>query len=192
LRAKTGSPNLGPTTRPPTNASGTPITRFPISKFTPNRRSLPGMNGKADGVAQLQDGSVLHNRSPLSQPTSAASHVSSPNTSIARSPNFMPQGGQISPSFGPIAPQSQPLRPTQPPQIRPQFNVRGGMIPQNISSAVSSASGGSSASVLTGSSTTGREAPSFFPSPFQNHYDQLGKLSRFFRPIRHRTVFVLD
>ena len=175
LRAKTSSPNLVPTRVPqgPPSApmAASPVSRFPSAKFA-NRRSLSALPAKVDGI-QTQGNGIIH-RSPLSQPTSA-SHLSSPIAPLAKSPNFMPQQGPHSPSFGPPVQQSQQLRPQQ---LRPQFNPpgRAGFVQHPLSSAVSSASGGSSGSALSGSSAGRGEPQNYYPSPFQNHYEQLGKL----------------
>jgi hypothetical protein len=163
LRAKGGSPNLGPTRMPVSAAPvSQPIQRYAVNKYAQNRRSLTGMP-KPDGVSPGLPPTI----SPRIQPT-PTSHISSPTTSITQSPNFLPQGGAISPSFGPIAQQSQQLRPP-PQQLRPQFN------PPQRPAAVSSTyptSAATIASALTANPGTG---PGYYPSPFQNHYEELGK-----------------
>jgi len=196
LRAKTGSPNLGPTrvpAAPPPLAQ--PIQRFAVNKFHQSRRSLTGLPPKAEGAPQVQPEGLLTQRSPLSHPT-PTSHLSSPTAHSTRSPNFLPQGGAISPSFGPLAQQGQQLRPQQP--LRPQPNIQ--QTPQQrppITTNYPGSSGVSTASSAAGSGITGSASASasqsnYYPSPFQNHYDQLGKLSRpLLRYCRHRTLFVL-
>jgi hypothetical protein len=177
LQAKTSSPNLVPTRvnqgPPSTPIAASPVSRFAVGKF-PNRRSLSALSTKPEGVQRPENG-IIH-RSPLSRPTTG-SHLSSPTGPQAKSPNFGPQGPTLSPSFGPAAPRSQQLRPQQ--QLRPHFNpppARPGFAQHPLSSAVSSASGGSTASVLSGSSA-GREPQNYYPSPFQTHYEQLGMAS---------------
>ncbi|KAL1595446.1 hypothetical protein SLS59_008379 [Nothophoma quercina] len=94
LRAKTGSPSLGPT-RPAASAHTSPnqppLQQRAILNRQQQRRSLQGPP-KADGTNGLPmiqpDGPIQ--RSPLSQPT-PGSHLSSPAQSATRSPNFMPQ-----------------------------------------------------------------------------------------------------
>ncbi|OCK81295.1 hypothetical protein K432DRAFT_295818 [Lepidopterella palustris CBS 459.81] len=199
LRAKTGSPNLGPT-RAPISANASPnqppIQRAMMNRQQQARRSI-GVPQKAEGVhglPHIQPEGVLPNRSPLSQPT-PGSHMSSPSTTAARSPNFLPQGGKsVSPNFGPVSQQQQHLRPQQPP--RPQYTPI--MAPQRpsvvtnhaSSSGLSSAStvGSGAGSVMTSSTSGGPAA--YYPSPFQSHMDQLGKLTRpLLSLLRHRAMF---
>jgi hypothetical protein len=141
-----------------------PIQRYAVNKYAQNRRSLTGMP-KPGGISPGLPPTI----SPRIQPT-PTSHISSPTTSITQSPNFLPQGGPISPSFGPTAQQNQQLRPPpQQQQLRPQFN------PPQRPTAVSSTyptSAATIASALTANAGTG---PSYYPSPFQNHYEELGK-----------------
>jgi hypothetical protein len=184
LRQKGDSPNLGPTRMQVPAPISQPIKRYAVNQFAAqNRRSLTGMPPKADGVAQIH----AANMSPLTQPT-PTSRISSPATSATKSPNFLPQGGALSPSFGPANGQQQ-LRP-QP--LRPHFTPQ--QRPANGPAAYpTSAPGIGGANGIQGSSGTGAPATSYYPSPFQNHYDQLGKLSHLLWPLlRHRALFVLD
>lgn len=201
LRAKTGSPNLGPTRAPAsanTSPNQPPLQRAMMNRHQQARRSI-GAPPKAEGVHGLpliQPDGALPNRSPLSQPT-PGSHLSSPSTTATRSPNFIAQGApSVSPNFGPMAPQQQHLRP-QPP--RSQYTpIMGPQRPSVVtnqppSSGLSSASTvGSGAGSVMSSSTSG--GPSgYYASPFQSHMDQLGKLTRpLLSPLRHRAMFVLD
>ena len=181
LHAKTGSPTLGPTRAPPTSApTSQPVQRYAIPKFPQNRRSLPP---KVDGPARPTAGNLMPSQSPQVQPV-AASHLSSPALSTAKSPNFVPQGGTMSPSFGSAAQQNQQLRSQPPPPpLRPHFGAqRPNIVTSYPGSTASSAS--TVGSAMSGGST-------YYPSPFQNHYDQLGKLSRF-AMFWHRALFVLD
>lgn len=174
------------------------MQRAIMNRHQQARRSI-GVPPKAEGVHGLpliQPEGVLPNRSPLSQPT-PSSHVSSPSTTATRSPNFLPQSGtSVSPNFGPVA-QQQHLRPQQP--SRSQYTPL--MAPQRpsvitnypSSSGMSSAStvGSGAGSAMTGSTSGGPSA--YYPSPFQSHMDQLGKLSRPLPSLlRHRAMFVLD
>jgi hypothetical protein len=162
------------------SAGPQPIQRYAVNKFAQNRRSISSLPSKADGVAHIQPNLMPH-QSPQSQ--AAASHLSSPALSSTKSPNFLPTGGAISPSFGPAAQQNQQLRP-QPP-LRPQFSA-----PQRPPSLVTTSYPGSSAASNAAMSGASSAGPHYYPSPFQNHYDQLGKYTRI--PIRHRTLFVLE
>ncbi|KAL1600587.1 hypothetical protein SLS60_006973 [Paraconiothyrium brasiliense] len=189
LHAKTGSPNLGPTQRPapPTASPNQPPLqqRAMMNRQQQNRRSLGGLP-KAEGVhglPMIQPDGAIPNRSPLSQPT-PGSHLPSPVASATRSPNFIPQGTSVSPNFGSIPPQQQPQRhqQLQPQQPRSQFTpVMGPQRPSLItnqppSNGISSASTGSGGSVMTQSSTSGGPQ-SYFPTPYSEHMNQLGKLT---------------
>lgn len=178
LQAKTGSPNLGPVQRPPQAATASPLQapiqqRAIMNRHQQARRSIVGMPQKVDGVQALSlvqpDG-----RSPLSQPT-PASHISSPSTTATKSPNFLPQPGAIqSPNFGPIAHQ-QHMRPAQQQQQPPRSQFA--QPPQRPSilthHQASGSSNGSGVAVHNGANTSQN---SYYPSPFQSHMDQLGKL----------------
>ncbi|KAF2817591.1 uncharacterized protein BDZ99DRAFT_470572 [Mytilinidion resinicola] len=124
LRAKTSSPNLGPTRAPASTVASPnqpPIQRAIMNRHQQARRSIGASGGSqkpegVHGLPVLQPDGALPNRSPLSQPT-PSSHLSSPSTTATRSPNFVPQiGSAISPNFGPVGHQQQHLRPQQPPR----------------------------------------------------------------------------
>jgi hypothetical protein len=191
LRAKTSSPNLGPTRAPPSATSSPnqpPIQRAMMNRHQQARRSI-GASGvsKPEGVhglPVLQPDGALPNRSPLSQPT-PGSHMSSPSTTATRSPNFVPHhpGSAISPNFGPVGPQQQHLRAQQPPRSsytpllppqRPSVITNHANAPSSGHSNVSTV--GSGAGNAMAGSTNG--APAYYPSPFRSHMDQLGKLTR--------------
>jgi hypothetical protein len=191
LRAKTGSPNLGPT-RPAASAHSSPnqapLSQRAVMNRQQQRRSLQGPP-KADGPNGLPmiqpDGPIL--RSPLAQPT-PGSHLSSPAQSATRSPNFMPHGHSVSPNFGPMPLQQQPLRPQPPrsnftPVMGPQRpSILTNHPPTNGLSSASTV--GSSGSGITQSSGTGFQ----FQTQFTDHMSQLGKLSRFLSFLRYRTM----
>jgi hypothetical protein len=192
LRAKTGSPNLGPT-RPAVSAHSSPnqppLQQRAILNRQQQRRSLQGPP-KADGTNGLPmiqpDGPIQ--RSPLSQPT-PGSHLSSPAQSATRSPNFMPQGHSVSPNFGPVPPQQQQQQQPQPQQLRPQpprsnFNpmMAGPQRPSVITNQAP-------ANGIQGASTVGGHAngitqssgpSSFYQSQYSDHMNQLGKLTPIF------------
>jgi hypothetical protein len=186
LRAKNGSPNLGPT-RPAASAHNSPnqapLSQRAVLNRQQQRRSLQGPP-KADGISGLPmiqpDGPIQ--RSPLSQPT-PGSHLSSPAQSATRSPNFVPHGQSVSPNFGPVPPQQQPLRP-QP----PRSNFTPIMAPQRPSILTNHPpSNGISRAPPVGNGTNGISQNSStgfqFQTQFTDHMTQLGKLSRpFFFP----------
>jgi hypothetical protein len=184
LRQKGGSPNLGPTRMPINAPISQPIQRYAVNKFAAqNRRSLSGLPPKADGVAQIQAAHM----SPQSQPT-PTSRITSPATSATKSPNFLPQvgNGHISPSFGPQPPQLRP----QP--LRPHFSAPQRPQPSPTSAYPPNGSAPNSAGGMNGNTGPGASASTFYQTQFQNHYDQLGKLSPWLLPmLRHRALFVL-
>ncbi|KAF2114414.1 hypothetical protein BDV96DRAFT_494673, partial [Lophiotrema nucula] len=187
LRAKTGSPNLGPTRAPvsaTTSPNQAPLQQRAVMNRQQQRRSI-GAPPKAEGphgLPMIQPDGALSNRSPLSQPT-PGSHLSSPAISATRSPNFMPQAATVSPNFGPVPQQQQqqqlrsaPPRSTYTPMMGPQ---RPSLITNHPpSNGLSSAStvGSGAGSAMTQSSTSGGPQ-SYYHSPFQSHMDQLGKLT---------------
>ncbi|KAH7382331.1 hypothetical protein BKA66DRAFT_418174 [Pyrenochaeta sp. MPI-SDFR-AT-0127] len=172
LRAKTGSPNLGPT-RAPASAHNSPnqppLQQRAILNRQHQRRSLQGppKGDASNGLPMIQpDGPIQ--RSPLTQPT-PGSMLSSPAQSATRSPNFVSHGQSVSPNFGPLPPQQQPLRPQPPrsnfaPMMAPQ---RPSLITnQTPSNGIPNASTvGNSASGITQSS-----GPSaFYQTQFTDH-----------------------
>jgi hypothetical protein len=177
LRAKTGSPNLGPT-RAPASAHASPnqapLQQRAILNRQQQRRSLQGPP-KADGSNGLPmiqpDGPVQ--RSPLSQPT-PGSHLSSPAQSATRSPNFVAHGQSVSPNFGALPPQQ--LRP-QPP--RNNFTPMMGAQRPPLAANQQPPNGLPNASTV-GHSVNGMTQssgpPSFYPSQYSDHMSQLGKL----------------
>lgn len=193
LQAKTGSPSLLPARAASANASPSmpPLQQRAILNRQQQRRSVGGpLKDGTHNLPMLQpDGPI--NRSPLSQPT-PGSHLSSPAHSTTRSPNFVAQGTSVSPNFGPLPQQHHPpLRP------RTHFASSLGPGPQrpsiitNHAAANTNGSSGAS-SAVTQSTASGGGSSSFFPSPFESHMTQLGKLSRFLSPpLRHRALFVL-
>lgn len=159
------SPPFGPTraANGPNSIGSGPqgIQRVANARFA---RRPPSMSARPE---QIQTDASGITRSPLAQAV-AGSHAASPMI-LARSPNFLPQGGPISPSFGPTQPGQQPR---QQPQIRPQPHH------QAARPAFAQTAMGSTQSNGSGSSTMSSQRDQYsFVSPFQNHYEQLGKLS---------------
>ncbi|KAK8172016.1 hypothetical protein BKA80DRAFT_261817 [Phyllosticta citrichinensis] len=181
LRAKTGSPHLGPTRMPPPAGSAVqqqpppPMQRAIMNRHHQARRSFAAMPQKIDVDAAVQ------NHSPQSQPT-PASHMSSPSTTATKSPNFVPS---VSPNVGPVSQpqaqqqqqqqQQQQIRPQPPrqqynplppprPSVNTQFNASNGV--PNASPVNTPAGGNPMAGSANGASN-------YYPSPFQSHMDQL-------------------
>ncbi len=183
LRAKTGSPNLHPVRVPPVSAPAPqPIQRVSVGKGHQPRRYITHPPPKPDTTPQMnpQLPEGVLQPSPRSAPTPTASHFSSPATAPTRSPNFFPQGGAsaISPSLGPIGQHlnsQPPLRPNVTPMQPPQRPSLSGSYVNGASNSVGSVPSAS------GPTSSGRNGG--FSNPFQSHYDQLGKLSRFLFPL---------
>ena len=178
LRAKTGSPNLGPARAPSsthTSPNQAPLQQRAILNRQHQRRSLqaPPKADISNGLPMIQpDGPIQ--RSPLSQPTTG-SLLSSPAQSATRSPNFVPLGQSVSPNFGAIPQQQQPLRP-QPP--RSSFSSM--ISPQRPSPMTNqSASNGITSAPPVGNSgnasAQSNGASAFYPTQFSDHMSQLGK-----------------
>jgi hypothetical protein len=144
--------------------------------------------------------------SPLAHPT-PSSHTSSPSAMSARSPMAMHQGGMTSPASGVLAqPQAQqfqnfarssqqhPNQALYQAQQQQQQQQHAGAQRQaqrsatssNYQSSVSAMSNTSAGShhsanqALPGGNPGGSAGPpasTYYPSPFQKHFDQLGKLT---------------
>lgn len=149
-----------------------------------NRRSAGGLP-KAEGVhglPMIQPDGAIPNRSPLSQPT-PGSHLPSPVASATRSPNFIPQGTSVSPNFGTIPPQQQSQRhpQLQPLPPRSQFTPimgpqRPAVVNQPPSNGISNSSTVGSGSTVMNQGTATGGPQSYFPTPYSEHMNQLGKL----------------
>lgn len=176
-----------------------PMQRAMMNRRQTQQRRSFGLTQGAEGVPgmqQLPSEAPFPNRSPLSQPTTTSHASSSPATNPTKSPNFVPQlGGAVnSPNIGPIGQQQQPasgrLRP-QPPRSDFQPIQQAPQRPSVVTN-VPQANRPYSAPVRPGVPVdypAGSSNYYPYPSPFQSHMDQLGKLSRFF--FRYRTMFVL-
>jgi hypothetical protein len=172
LRAQ-NSPPFGPTraTNGPKSIGAGPqgIQRVANARFG---RRPPSMSARPE---QIQTDASGISRSPLAQAI-AGTHIASPMI-LARSPNFLPQGGPISPSFGPTQPGQQTR---QQPQIRPQPHHQTARPAFAQTAMASTQSNGSGSSTMSS-----QRDQNYFVSPFQNHYDQLGKLSHIL--LKYRT-----
>lgn len=153
LRAKTGSPNLGPTHMPQNLVQPPPIQRALINRHHQSRRSNTNIAPKSEpGVAPPPHN--VTNSSPKNRPT-PSSHSNSPTNTVS---GFSPAASESvsmrgSNGGGMQRQQMHPMGGHQPPGRQPQ--------PQ----------GGGSNSRQTASNN----GASFYPTPaFQNHMEQLG------------------
>ena len=180
LRAKTGSPHLGPTHMPQNMAQAPTVQRAIMNRHNQARRSNSNIAPKLEpGVIQ----------SPQSRPT-PPSHASSPTS---HSPGFHNPGVITPPASEPQIQHQHPHQHQhQPHQQQPQpprIRTTKLQIPHGLPSAglVNTGMIGTPLGPKgRGTSGTGSTAgtpvnATFYPSPFQNHqnhYEQLGKLSR--------------
>lgn len=195
---KTGSPVLGPGfMHPATSVPQQPQLQRAALQRQQARRSgqnflpklAPGQSGQEMGFSA---------GSPHAHPT-PSSHASSPTQMSTRSPMTMHQGGMTPPTSAVLAqPQAQHMQNyARSLQQRPnQALYQGQPQPSNVpsqrpapSNYQSSASGISSLSAnshhvmpqavggTVGGNAGPQSASSFYPSPFQKHFEQLGKLT---------------
>lgn len=157
LRLKTGAPGAAakpaPNPMPPKSAPAPPGPR-------PGQRHPAGIASKPDAFGISQREGAYGVSSPQFQAT-PTSHVSSP--SHAKSPGFAFQGGGMSP----VGVESQAGRPQLLPQPR-TFNNQTS--PPAISMPHTDPS-----DAKPRRPGAGRVPSAYYPSPFQKHYDQLGK-----------------
>lgn len=132
-----------------------------------NRHSHAQRNSTGGAASLLQKSAAnLPNHSPQLQPT-PPSQTSSPSTS--RSPVFGVQGGMNPPHAG-FQAQPQP----QPPQLKgPPYP--GISIPNTTSS--NSLNGSLAPNPNTNGHRNAAQRPAHWPSPYQTHIEQLGKLT---------------
>jgi len=168
----------------------TPIQRAIVNRHSQIRRSTSG----SQGSRILRPHSSSHtssNDSPLHQPTPPTTMV----PSTARSPIGLPKGGMVLPS-GDLKVQQQQQQQQHPP-LEPrgysqQAPSRLSIPPtrptmQNMTPSTTDGSRGSELD-----STIGAHS-SFYPSTFQAHIEQLGKLTRpLLSVFLNRALFVLD
>lgn len=172
LQAKTGSPNLGPTHMPQNLVQPPTIQRAIMNRHHQSRRSNSNIAPKAEPGITLPPPIQPHSTatSPQNRPT-PSSHSNSPsNTGPGYSPAASDSISMRGSTMGlPRQPMSQqPMQQTSQPQRQPmmQNGGRGGPV-------------GSGAS--------------YYPTPaFQNHMDQLGKLTQLKHSVKTYTDYLLE
>lgn len=181
LRAKTGSPHLGPTHMPQNVAQPPTVQRAIMNRHHQARRSNSNIAPKIEPGISLQ--------SPQSRPT-PSSHASSPTS---HSPGFnLNYAGVMTPP--PSDFQLQLQQQQQRLHAARALSNHGAPLP-----AIGTIAGNPAGAKGQGNSGTGGmgSAPvSAAYSPFQkfqNHYEQLGKLTRpLLSHFLNRAMFVLD
>ena len=170
---------------PPAPHQPSPIQRAVMNRHTQARRSASGII--RSNPAQPSPSCSLPKQSPRLQPTPPSQAIS-PTT--LRSPVGLVQGGMTSSGVD--------LRAQQQQQPRPNSRIPPSHMPPSISTSMSgpniqpimSASRSSGGTEMT-SGTSGHS--NFYPSPFQTHIEQLGKLTRpLLSLFLYRAMFVLD
>jgi len=178
LRAKTGSPHLGPTHMGQNMAQAPTVQRAIMNRHHQARRSNSSIAPKLEPGAPLQ--------SPQSRPT-PSSHASSPNSN---SPGFNGQGVMTPPaSDTQIQFQQQQQQRLQAAKGLHGLPGPGLMANTGGMGTTSGPKGGSGGSGGTGGTPV---AAAYYPSPFQNHIEQLGKLTPPLLHFFYRAMFVLD
>lgn len=178
LRAKTGSPSLGPT-HMPHMAQPPTVQRAIMNRHSQNRRSTIGLPPKLEpGSATHSQVSVQSTQSPQSRPT-PSSHASSPTSMSSGFQGVM-----------------------TPPASEPQMQHQARPMKQQMNHGMSLSVGSLGAPLVPatknhGSGRTGSIAgiqTGYYQAPFQNQIEQLGKLSRPLLSLIsfYRTMFVLD
>lgn len=172
LKSKTESSHAPPHSAPPSAAhQPSPIQRAVMNRHTQARRSASGIRiSPSHTHASPTNG--IPNQSPRLQPTPTSQTIS---PIVAKSPVGLVQGGMTSPGVDLQAQrQPQPQRKTRilPPQPP---NISTSMASHNVQASMSY---NRSATTTNEMSSATSSRTSYHPSPFQTHYEQLGKLTR--------------
>ena len=171
LRAKTGSPSLGPTHAPQGMAQPPTVQRAIMNRHHQARRSNSNIAPKLETGPPVGHPGSMGNPSPQSRPT-PSSHHSSPNSA---SPGFSQQG-VMTPPGSEIQQQHQAQIQQQRAHALKQHATNGLSRPAGANGVPMKSQGSSGTGVMGG------PGAAYYPSPFQNHIEQLGKLTRpFFR-----------
>lgn len=171
LKSKTEASHLPPNHGvPPAMNHPPPTHRAIINRHSQARRSVSSIASKP-AFAQPSPTSAITKQSPRLQPTPPSQAMSPTAT---KSPAGLIQGGMTSPGVDLQAQRQQqpPRRVQQPPPQRPSIStsVTGLQVQHQVSVSRSGPTNNEMAS-STSSQT------SYYPSPFQTHYEQLGKLT---------------
>lgn len=180
LRAKTGSPNLGPTHVPQNLVQPPPIQRALLNRHN-SRRSNSSIAPKLEpGVPMSPLPPPIHPHPSALSPKSRhtpSSHSASPTatTSFGSQHGASPAGSDhMNPPPRPQMPPVTAMKAPPPPHLAPLHGLPGPRQMQipGLQQGANPVRGG----------VAGSAAP-FYPTPsFQNHIEQLGKLTRFLFP----------
>jgi len=182
LRAKTGSPNLGPTHMPQNLVQPPPIQRAILNRHHA-RRSNSSIAPKLEPGVISPLPPPLHPHpsaaSPKSRPT-PSSHSASPSATTSYSSQHSQHGASPASSDHLSA---APIRPSIPTTTTMKAPPTPHGLPNISARRQMQISALQQGPPHTGASVPGTSAP-FYPTPsFQNHIEQLGKLARFLFPL---------
>ena len=173
LKSKTeGATAMSQTTQAVGGIQPTPAQRALLNRQRQVRRSTSGSSSRALRPHSSISSSV---QSPRLQPMPTSQMVS-PNT--AKSPIGIAKGGMISPSVDMKAQQPQQPLPPLDSQAYSQHQPSRLSIPTSRSSMQGTTPSTADTSRSSDMGSTAGTQTSFYPSPFQAHIEQLGKLSR--------------
>ena len=187
LKSKTGGSAIMPHSN---QSSGTPqptpVQRALLNRQNQVRRSTSGSSSRA---IRPQSSKSSSGQSPRLQPTTS-SQILSPNTT--KSPIGLAKGGMLLPSVDMKAQQQQPPLPPLDSRAYPQQQPSRLSIPTSRSSLQGTTPSTADTSRSSDVGSAAGTQTSFYPSPFQAHIEQLGKLSRPLLSLLNRALFVLD
>ena len=159
-------------TQPVGGPQPTPVQRALLNRQRQARRSTSGSSSRALRPHPSISSSV---QSPRLQPMPTSQMVSPTTT---KSPIGIAKGGMISPSVDMKAQQPQQPLPPLDSQAHLQQQPTRLSIPTSRSSMQGTTPSTADTSRSSDMGSTAGTQTSFYPSPFQAHIEQLGKLSR--------------
>lgn len=170
LKSKTDGAHLGPHNIPSAGASQPfPLQRSVLNRQSQPRRSTIGPISKTS-INSHSSASTIAKHSPQLQ-TTPCSQTLSPTA--AKSPTSLMPGGMTSPGVDLPAKQPQAKNRNHAPR-RHSGLVNSTVTPPMQTMTPSSRDGSRSSEMCS----TGGTQKSYYPSPFQTHIEQLGKLPR--------------
>ncbi len=187
LKSKTENSHIPPSSAPPSTAhQPSPIQRAVMNRHTQARRSASGII-ISPSHAHPSPTSAIKNPSPRLQPTPPSQTIS---PTITKSPVSLVQGGMTLPGVDMQAQRQQqpPRRARVPPPQPPSISTS--MVGHNVQAPMPYNRTGMASNEMASAASS---QTSYHPSPFQTHYEQLGKLTRpLLSLFSYRALFVLD
>lgn len=183
LKSKTDGAHLGPHNIPSAGAAQPfPLQRSVLNRPSQARRSTIGPISKTS-MKSHSSSSTITKPSPQLQTTSRSQTLS---PTAAKSPSSLLQGGMTSPGVDLPAQQPQAKNRNHAPRTHSGL-VNATAAPPMQTMTPSSRDGSRSSDMCS----TGGVQKTYYPSPFQTHIEQLGKLSRPSLRFGERALFVL-